>query len=137
MHRTLSKRKFRDLEEIVKTNTNYLRVLQTGAHSQIVAMSIPPGDEIGEESHWHSDLALFVVSGNLQELRKSKSTRPGQRGVAFVAKGNACRFRNTGHHSLKVIAVHTPPEYLDGTLHRTKEQATAAAKEAIKHAWEQ
>src|SRR6185437_5577921 len=137
MQRFLGQKKLHDIEQIARTNTNYLKVLRTGRHSQIVAMCLPPGEEFGQESHWHSDVTLFVVKGDLHELRKSGDTWRDCREVVFVPKENKCRFKNIGHRNLKLIAVHTPPEYLDGIHHRTKANAAAAEKEGIEHAWEQ
>jgi hypothetical protein len=39
--------------------------------------------------------------------------------------------------SLKLFVVYSPPEYLDGTIHKTQEQSAAAIEEALQHAWEQ
>jgi len=40
-----------DIEEKTLENTNFREVLFTGPHSQLVVMSIEPGDEIGMETH--------------------------------------------------------------------------------------
>ncbi|MEX2725480.1 MAG: cupin domain-containing protein, partial [Candidatus Freyarchaeota archaeon] len=39
------------IEKETKKNTNFRRVLYTGKHSQLVLMSLKPGEEIGEETH--------------------------------------------------------------------------------------
>ena len=53
-------------EDIVgraKRNTYFREVLATGPHSQVVVMSIPPGGEIGEETHNDVDQILDFVEG--------------------------------------------------------------------------
>ena len=46
-----------NIEETTKENNNFREVLYTGKNSQLVVMSIEPGDEIGEEVH---DLDQFI-----------------------------------------------------------------------------
>ena len=38
------------IDEVAKANTNFRQVLWTGKHSQLVAMTIPVGGEIGDEA---------------------------------------------------------------------------------------
>ena len=40
-----------DIEKLAKQNRDFRRVLFTGAHTQVVAMSIPSGQDIGAEAH--------------------------------------------------------------------------------------
>ena len=40
-----------DLEKATLENTDYRRVLYTAHNSQLVLMSLKPGEEIGEEVH--------------------------------------------------------------------------------------
>lgn len=40
-----------DIEREAKKNTNFRHVLYTGKYSQLMLMSIKPGEEIGEETH--------------------------------------------------------------------------------------
>jgi len=40
-----------DIIKLTKDNTNYRKVLHTGVNSQLVAMSILEGQDIGEEVH--------------------------------------------------------------------------------------
>ena len=40
-----------NIEKETVENTDYRRVLYTAKNSQLVLMSIEPGDEIGEEVH--------------------------------------------------------------------------------------
>ena len=52
-----------DIIGAAKANTFFRRVLSTGANAQVVVMSIPPGGEIGEETHEHVDQVLAFVEG--------------------------------------------------------------------------
>ena len=45
------------------SNDAFRRVVITGAHQQVVVMTIPPGGEIGDEVHPDTDQALAFVDG--------------------------------------------------------------------------
>jgi quercetin dioxygenase-like cupin family protein len=45
-----------------KTNPSLRKVVSTGDYSELVAITLPPGGEIGEEAH-DSDQAVFIVEG--------------------------------------------------------------------------
>ncbi len=49
-----------NIEKTTKENTDYRRVLYTGKNSQLVVMSLNPGEEIGEETH---ELDQFIRIG--------------------------------------------------------------------------
>jgi mannose-6-phosphate isomerase-like protein (cupin superfamily) len=53
----------RDIVALAQENKDFRQEVVTGAHSQVVLMSIPPGDEIGEEIHPDVDQVLVFVSG--------------------------------------------------------------------------
>ena len=46
-----------NIEKNTLDNSNYRHVVFTSKHSQLVLMSIPPGEEIGNETH---DLDQFI-----------------------------------------------------------------------------
>ena len=49
-----------DIIRLSKQNAYFRQVLATGAHSQVVVMSIPPGGDIGEEVHDVDQILVFV-----------------------------------------------------------------------------
>ena len=49
-----------DIKKMAKENTDFWREIVTNEHSQIVLMSIEPGDEIGEETHEVDQVLVFV-----------------------------------------------------------------------------
>ncbi|HVS05823.1 MAG TPA: hypothetical protein VHK65_06610 [Candidatus Dormibacteraeota bacterium] len=51
-----------DLKKVAKENEDFRRVLFTGEHSQLVVMTLEPGEDIGKEVH-AVDQILFVVDG--------------------------------------------------------------------------
>ncbi|MFT7253903.1 MAG: mannose-6-phosphate isomerase-like protein (cupin superfamily), partial [Paracoccaceae bacterium] len=49
-----------NIEELTKENTDFRRVLYSGAKLQLVLMSIEPGSEIGGEIHDDTDQFFCV-----------------------------------------------------------------------------
>ena len=106
-------------------NENFRKVLFTGTNSQLVVMSIPPGGEIGEETHVHVEQTLFFLSGTGVAIMNGaeKPISPGD--VAIVSPGTRHNFKNTGAGALKVYTVYAPPNHIDGRIHATKADADA------------
>ena len=59
-----------------EVNVNFRRVLCTGLKSQLVVMSIPPGGEVGEETHQYTEQTLFVLSGSGEGEFDGKKFKP-------------------------------------------------------------
>jgi mannose-6-phosphate isomerase-like protein (cupin superfamily) len=115
-----------------QANENFRRVLFTGTNSQLVVMSIPPGGEVGKETHKYTEQTLFFLSGTGEGEFDGKKfpVIPGD--VAVVVPGTEHNFRNTGTEPLKIYTVYAPPNHIDGRVHATKADADAdTADEAI------
>ena len=106
-------------------NTNFRHVLHTGAKCQLVAMNIPAGESIGEETHAHVEQVLYFQSGRGVSVLDGRET-PVERGdVVIVSPGTKHNFINTGSEPLIVATVYVPPNHIDGTVHKTKADAVA------------
>lgn len=115
-----------------QANADFRRVLFTGKNSQLVVMSIPPGGEVGKETHKYTEQTLFFLSGAGEgELDGKKfPIVPGD--VVVVVPGTEHNFRNTGAAPLKIYTVYAPPNHIDGRVHTTKADADAdIADEAV------
>ncbi len=118
----------KDTEE----NENFRRVLFTGPNSQLVVMSIPPGGEVGEETHQYTEQTLFFLSGTGEAELDDKKFPVESGDVVVVVPGTKHNFRNTGTDNLKIYTVYAPPNHIDGRVHKTKADADAdAADEAV------
>ena len=113
-----------DIKKLTKENTNFRKVLHTGTHSQIVAMSIPVGEDIGEETHFNTDQMLFFVDGECEAIINGETRTVEEHDVVFVPAGAKHNFKNTGDEDLKLFTVYAPPEHKDGTVHKTKAEAS-------------
>jgi mannose-6-phosphate isomerase-like protein (cupin superfamily) len=114
-----------NVTEIARQNDAFRRTLQTGEHSQLVAMTIQPGDEIGEETHEGDQLLLFV-DGEGEAIIEGRSSPVRAGDYVFVPAGTLHNFVNTGSEPLRLLTVYAPPEHPDGTVHQTKAEADAA-----------
>jgi mannose-6-phosphate isomerase-like protein (cupin superfamily) len=113
-------------------NANFRRVLFTGTNSQLVVMSIPPGGEVGAETHKYTEQTLFFLSGTGEGEFNGKTFPIGPGDVAVVVPGTEHNFRNTGTEPLKIYTVYAPPNHLPGLVEATKAEADAnTADEAI------
>lgn len=106
-------------------NENFRRVVFTGNKSQLVVMCIPPGGEIGEETHAHVEQTLYFQSGNGEAVLDGETFPIVAGDVVVVTPGTRHNFKNTGTEPLKVATVYAPPNHIDGRIHRTKAEADA------------
>jgi mannose-6-phosphate isomerase-like protein (cupin superfamily) len=104
---------------------DFRREILTNQHSQLVLMSIEPGDEIGEETH-DVDQILAFVTGQGEAVLDGRKSRVEEGSLVAVPAGTRHNFINTGNRPLKLYTIYSPPEESPGTLHRTKAEALAA-----------
>ena len=104
-------------------NTNFRRVLFTGKNSQLVIMSIPPGGEVGTETHKYTEQTLFFLSGTGEGMLDGKKFPVGPGDVVIVVPGTNHNFINTGTEDLKIYTTYTPPNHIDGLIEATKADA--------------
>ena len=111
---------------------HFRRVLFTGPNSQLVVMRIPPGGEVGEETHEYTEQTLFFLSGTGEGVLDGKTFPIGPGDAVVVTAGTKHNFRNNGAEDLKIYTVYAPPNHIDGRVHKTKADADAdVADEAI------
>lgn len=114
-----------NIKDLAKENTDFRREILTNEHSQIVLMSVEPGDEIGEETH-EVDQTLVFVKGDGEAVLDGKRSPIEEGSLVAVPAGTRHNFINTGKKPLKLFTVYSPPEEAPGTVHRTKAEALAA-----------
>jgi len=119
----------RDIFALAQANHCFRREILTNEHTQIVLMSIDPGDDIGEEVH-QVDQILVFVAGSGEALLGADRSSIKTRTLVAVPAGTRHNFVNTGTTPLKLFTVYSPPEEAPGTLHRTKADADAAELQA-------
>ena len=115
----------KDIVKLTEANTNWQQEVYYDKQIQIVMMSIPPGEDIGEETH-EADQTTFVVSGEGQAVVSGATTAISPHHLVIVPKGAKHNFINKGDGDLKIYTVYAPPAEEKGISHKTKEEAEAA-----------
>ena len=115
-----------DIEQATLDNIAFRRVLYTTKELQLVAMAIPPGEEIGEEVH--DDVSQFFrfESGSGEVWIDGVCHRVKADDAAVVPAGARHNVKATGLAPLKLYTIYSPPEHIDGTVHQTRADAEAA-----------
>jgi len=116
-----------NIEEETLDNTFFRKVLFTGPHSQLVVMSIPPGEEIGEEVHEGVDQFLRFEEGEGKVIVNGEEQAVADGDTVIVPDGSRHNVINTSDtKNLKLYTVYTPPNHPEGTIHKTKAEADLA-----------
>lgn len=113
-----------DIETATIENGDFRRVLYTAQHSQIVLMSLLPGEEIGEEVH-ELDQFFRVEMGSGVAVLEGVEHLIADGTAIVVPQGAMHNIINTGEEPLKLYTIYSPPNHRDGVVHKTKEEAEA------------
>jgi mannose-6-phosphate isomerase-like protein (cupin superfamily) len=115
-----------DIEKETKENTNFRKVLFTGPQSQLVVMSLKPGEDIGEEVHNDIDQFIRIEEGKGKVVLDGEETAIKDDWATVIPAGTKHNVINTSQEKeLKLYTIYSPPEHKDGTIHKTKEEAMA------------
>jgi mannose-6-phosphate isomerase-like protein (cupin superfamily) len=115
-----------NIEEATLENSNFRKVLYTSKHSQLVLMSLKPGDDIGMEVHEENDQFFRFEKGQGKCIIDGNEYNVGD-GVAIVVPSGA-------HHNiintsktdyLKLYTIYSPAHHKNGIIRATKEEAEA------------
>jgi len=111
-----------NIEKETLENNNFRKVLYTAKNSQLVLMSIEPGDDIGAEVH-ELDQFIRIEQGTAKAVLDGvEHELPAEHAVVIPA-GTDHNIINTGSEPLKLYSIYSPPEHKDGTVHPTKAEA--------------
>lgn len=111
-------------ETILEMEPAFRRVLSTGAHSQIVAMTLDPQEEIGAEVHDDGDQIFVIMAGWPVEVTLGNDTHTVPAGsVVFVPQGVRHNVTNTGAIPATLLTVYAPAQHEDGFVALTKADA--------------
>lgn len=114
-----------DVVDLARRNDDFRRVVMTGPQMQIVVMTIPPGGEIGEETHPDTDQMLYFIDGEGESVLEGKRSPATAGHLVFVRAGTLHNFVNTGDRPLRLVTAYAPPEHPHDTVHATKAEADA------------
>jgi len=115
------------LERETEKNPDFRRVLYTGKHSQLVLMSIKPGEEIGEETHEDVDQFFRFEAGEGKVIIDGVEHRIKDGNGVIVPAGAKHNVVNTSKRAnLRLYTIYSPPEHQDGVVRHTKREAMAS-----------
>lgn len=115
-----------NIENDTLTNEDYRRVLFTGRNTQLVLMTLQPGDEIGREIHEEHDQFIRVESGTGAVVLDGQEHRLSDGIAVVIPAGVEHNVINTSRDErLRLYTLYSPPEHPDGTVHRTKRDEPA------------
>ena len=118
-----------NIEEKTEQNNFFRQVLYTGKHTQLVVMSLLPGEEIGMEVHPQVDQFFRIEEGRAKVIIDGEEHEVDEGFAIIVPAGSQHNVINTGDNPLKLYTLYSPPNHPDGTIHRTRAEAMAAEKE--------
>lgn len=119
-----------NIEKDTLDNKNFRKVVYTAKHSQLVLMSLKPGEEIGMEVHEDGDqffrfekgMGKCIIDGNEYSVKD---------GTAIVvpagAQHNVINLSST--EDLKLYTIYSPAHHKDGVVRASREEAMDDAPE--------
>ncbi len=119
-----------NIEKDVIKNSSFRKVVYTGKHSQLVLMSLLPGEDIGLEVHTDNDqffrfeegTGMCVIDGTEYQLTAGDAVV-----VPAGAKHNIINTSKTD--TLKLYTIYSPSHHKDGIERKTKAEASSDAPE--------
>lgn len=119
-----------NIEKDTLANKDFRHVLYTGKYSQLVLMSLKPGEEIGEEVHKTVDQFFRFEKGEGIVFIDGANQRVTDGDAVIVPAGAKHNVTNTSKNSeLKLYTIYSPPEHQDRTIRKTKAEALAKPEE--------
>jgi mannose-6-phosphate isomerase-like protein (cupin superfamily) len=113
-----------NIEKDAIANENFRKVLYTSKNSQLVLMSLLPGEEIGEEIHQLDQFFRFE-SGTGTVVLDGVEHAVTDGFAVVVPQGAKHNIINTGSVPLKMYTIYSPANHRDGVVHSTKAEAEA------------
>ncbi len=115
---------FINIEEEALTNEAFREVLFTTERTQLVAMSLRPGEEIGREIHADADQFIRVESGQGKVILEDRELDFEGGDAVVIPAGTEHNVINTSDEfELKLYTLYAPPQHAEGTVHLTKAEA--------------
>lgn len=116
-----------NIEKLTLANDKFRKVIYTAKHSQLVLMSLLPGEEIGEEVHDTLDQFFRFEKGKGKAVINGVESDISDGSAVIIPAGTKHNIINTSQiDSLKLYTIYSPPNHADGVEFETKEEAEAS-----------
>ena len=121
---------FTNIEKETLENNNFRKVLYTGRNSQLVLMSIKPGDEIGSEVHAENDQFFRFEQGKGKCVIDGNEYLVEDGSAIIVPAGAEHNIINISQsEDLRLYTIYSPAHHKDQIVRLTKEEAEANDEE--------
>ncbi len=118
-----------NIEKASLENEDFRKVLYTAKNSQLVLMSLRPGEDIGEEVH-QLDQFIRCEVGEGKAILDGVEHSIGDGFSIVVPAGALHNIVNTSSdRAMKLYTVYSPPNHRDGIIHATKAEAEGDEEE--------
>lgn len=115
-----------NIEKLTLENDNFRKVLYTGAHCQLVLMSLKPSEDIGMEVHDTVDQFFRIEKGSGKVIIDGVEHEISDGSAIIIPAGTQHNLINTSTTEfLRLYTVYSPANHKDGTIHITKADAEA------------
>lgn len=118
-----------NIEKDTRENANFRKVIYTASHSQLVLMSLKPGEEIGMETHPDNDQFFRFESGTGEVFIDGNKYEVADGSAIIIPAGSEHNVVNTGADAMKMYTIYSPAHHRDGVVHATKANALADEEE--------
>jgi len=118
-----------NIEKETLRNDNFRKVLNTTKLSQLVVMSLLPGEEIGMEIHSDTDQFIRIEDGEAMVILDGEKTEVEDDFAIVIPAGVEHNIINIGDEALKLYTIYTPAHHPAQTIHKTKAEAEASEKD--------
>ncbi len=113
-----------NIERDTKENSNFRKVVYTGKHSQLVLMSLKPGEEIGSEVHPDNDQFFRFDAGQGKVVIDDNEYEVSDGFAVIVPAGAEHNVINTSaSEDLKLYTIYCPAHHKDGIVRATRQEA--------------
>lgn len=123
-----------NIEEKTLAGNNFREVLYTTQRTQLVIMTLQPGEEIGLEKHEGHDQFIRVEAGQGVAILDGEQHKLEDGVAVVIPAGTEHNVINTSDSEpMRLYTLYTPPEHPDGIVHATKAEADDYEKQHGHH----
>jgi mannose-6-phosphate isomerase-like protein (cupin superfamily) len=118
-----------NIEEKTLAGNNFREVLYTTERSQLVIMTLQPGEEIGMEHHTGHDQFIRIEQGVGVAILDGEEHALADGVAVVIPAGTEHNVINQSTtEPMRLYTLYTPPEHPVGTIHKNKAEADEYAR---------
>lgn len=109
-----------NIEKLTEENTAFRKVVHTGPFSQLVLMTLKPGEDIGREVHEGHDQFIRIEGGTAQFLIDGDEFEGSDGFAVVIPSGADHNVTNIGNDEVKLYTIYSPAEHPEETFQEEK-----------------